>query len=110
MSVSELDPMYTWMYIPAMAQRYSIADARANLPTLIDEAEAGAAIELTRRGEVVAVMISVSEYELLRSQRLGFHEAYQQFLKKHSPEDIGVDVTTFAKQVRDRSPGRKVPL
>jgi prevent-host-death family protein len=93
-----------------MAQRYSIAEARANLPTLVDEAEAGAAIELTRRGEVVAVMISVNEYERLRSQRIGFQEAYQQFLKKHSPADSGIDAAAFAKQVRDRSPGRKVPL
>jgi prevent-host-death family protein len=110
MSASELDPMYIPMYISEMAQRYAIAEARANLPTLIDEVEAGAAIELTRRGEVVAVMISVSEYERLRSQRIGFHEAYQQFLKKHSPADIGVEASAFAKQVRDRSPGRKVPL
>jgi PTS system cellobiose-specific IIB component len=110
MSASELDQMYTWMYISEMAQRYAIAEARANLPTLIDEVEGGAAIELTRRGEVVAVMISVSEYERLRSRRVGFHEAYQQFLKKHSPEDTGVDAAAFAKQARDRSPGRKVPL
>lgn len=110
MSVSEVDQMYTWMYIPRMAQRYAIAEARANLPTLLDQVEAGAAIELTRRGEVVAVMISVSEYERLRSRRIGFQETYQQFLKKHSPADIGVEPSAFAKQARDRSPGRKVPL
>jgi prevent-host-death family protein len=109
MSVS-VDSMYMWMYICRMAQRYSIAEARANLPTLVDDAEAGAAIELTRRGEVVAVMISVNEYERLRSRRVGFQEAYQQFLKKHSPADSGIDAAAFAKQVRDRSPGRKVPL
>ena len=102
--------MYMWMYIYPMAQRYSIAEARANLPSLIDDAEAGAAIELTRRGEVVAVMISINEYERLRSRRIGFQEAYQQFLKKHSPADSGIDVAAFAKQARDRSPGRKVPL
>jgi len=105
-----VDPMYRWMYICRMAQRYSIAEARANLPTLVDDAEAGAAIELTRRGEVVAIMISVNEYERLRSQRIGFQEAYQQFLKKHSPADSGIDAAAFAKQVRDRSPGRKVTL
>lgn len=110
MSASAVDPMYMWMYIERMAQRYSIADARANLPTLVDEAQAGAAIELTRRGEVVAVMISSNEYERLRSQRVGFQEAYQQFLKKHSPADVGIDAAAFAKQTRDRSPGRKVPL
>jgi prevent-host-death family protein len=110
MTKAAVDPMYMWMYILHMAKRYSIADARANLPTLIDDAEAGAAIELTRRGEVVAVMISVTEYERLRSQRVGFQAAYQQFLKKHSPAEIGVDVAAFSKQARDHSPGRKVPL
>lgn len=102
--------MYIWMYIWRMAQRYAIAEARASLPTLIDEAEAGAAVEITRRGEVVAVMISVTEYARLRRRRVGFQEAYQQFLKKHSPEDIGLDAAAFAKQVRDRTPGRKVSL
>jgi prevent-host-death family protein len=110
MAISEVDQMYTWMYIYPMAQRYAIAEARANLPTLIDEVEGGAAIELTRRGEVVAVMISVTEYERLRSRRVGFQEAYQQFLKKHSPAESGIDAAAFAKQVRDRSPGRKVPM
>jgi len=105
-----VDEMYMSMYIWHMAQRYAIAEARANLPTLIDEAEAGASIELTRRGEVVAVMISVTEYERLCRRRTGFQEAYQQFLKKHSPEDVGIDATAFAKQARDRGSGRKVSL
>ncbi|MET0534012.1 MAG: type II toxin-antitoxin system Phd/YefM family antitoxin [Steroidobacter sp.] len=98
------------MYIWRMAQRYAIAEARANLPTLIDEVEAGASIELTRRGEVVAVMMSINEYQRLHSRRVGFQEAYQQFLKKHSLADVGVDAAAFAKQARDRSTGRKVPL
>jgi prevent-host-death family protein len=97
------------MYIRRMAQRYAIAEARANLPTLIDEVEAGAAVELTRRGKVVAVMISVAEYQRLRSRRASFQEAYQQFLKKHSLEEIGLE-PDFARQLRDRSAGRKVDL
>jgi PTS system cellobiose-specific IIB component len=110
MIVSGIDQMYRWMYICRMVQRYAIAEARANLPTLIDEVAAGSAVQITRRGEVVAVMISISEYERLHSRRVGFQEAYQQFLKKHSPAAVGVDVDAFAKQARDRSPGRKVPL
>jgi prevent-host-death family protein len=105
-----VDQMYRWMYISGMAQRYAIAEARANLPSLIDEVEAGATIELTRRGEVVAVMLSISEYQRLSSRRVGFQDAYQEFLKKHSPEDVGIDAAALSKQARDRSPGRKVPL
>lgn len=92
-----------------MAQRYAIAEARANLPTLINEVEAGAAIELTRRGKVVAVMISVAEYQRLRGQRASFQEAYQQFLKKHSLEEVGLE-PDFARKLRDRGTGRKVDL
>jgi prevent-host-death family protein len=92
-----------------MAQSYAIAEARANLPTLIDEVAAGAAVQLTRRGKVIAVMISVEEYERLRAPRPSFQEAYQQFLKKHSPAQAGLE-PGFANKLRDRSPGRKVPL
>jgi prevent-host-death family protein len=92
-----------------MAQSYAIAEARANLPTLIDEVAAGAAVQLTRRGKVIAVMISVEEYERLRAPRPSFQDAYQQFLKKHSPAQAGLE-PGFANKLRDRSPGRKVPL
>ena len=41
-----------------MVKKYSIAEARTHLPTIIDEAEAGLEIELTRRGKPVAVIVS----------------------------------------------------
>ena len=92
-----------------MAQSYAIAEARANLPTLVDEVEAGAAVELTRRGKVVAIMISVAEYQRLRSKHPSFQEAYQRFLKKHSLDKVGLE-PNFARKLRDRSSGRKVDL
>lgn len=92
-----------------MEQSYSIAAARANLPTLIDQVEAGVAVELTRRGKGVAVMISVVEYQRLRSKRTGFQDVYQKFLKKHSLAEVGLE-KDFARKLRDRSPGRKVDL
>lgn len=92
-----------------MAQSYPIAEARANLPTIIDEVAAGTVVEFTRRGKAVAIMISVTEYERLRSKRVSFQEAYQQFLKKHSLAEAGLE-PDFARKVRDRSPGRKVKL
>ena len=92
-----------------MEQSYSIAEARANLPTLIDQVEAGVAVELTRRGKGVAVMISVAEYQRLRSKRTSFQDVYQKFLKKHSLAEVGLE-KDFARKLRDRSPGRKVDL
>lgn len=92
-----------------MARNYAIAEARANLPTIIDEVEAGATVELTRRGKVVAVMMSIAEYQRLRRERVSFQDAYQQFLKKHPLAETGLEAG-FAGKLRDRGPGRKVSL
>ena len=45
--------MYILMYISCMSRKYSIAEARARLPAIIDQAEAGQEIEVTRRGKPV---------------------------------------------------------
>lgn len=97
------------MYIRRMARSYAIAEARANLPTLIDEVEAGTAVELTRRGRVVAVMISIAEYQRLRHERVSFQDAYQQFRRKHDVAQAGLE-PGFTSKLRDRTPGRKVTL
>lgn len=39
-----------------MRRQHSIGAARNNLPTLVRQAEAGVAIELTRRGEGVQIV------------------------------------------------------
>ena len=92
-----------------MVQSYAIAEARANLPTLLDEVEAGGVVQITRRGKGVAIMISIEEYQRLCSKRLSFQDAYQQFLKKHSLAKVGLE-PNFARKLRDRSSGRKIDL
>lgn len=101
--------MYISMYIMNMSRRYSIAEARSSLPTIVDEAEAGVVVELTRRGEPVAVVISWTEFDRLRGKRRLFSDTYRKFLGTHSLEDIGVEAD-FARSTRDRSTGRKVDL
>lgn len=101
--------MYMLMYIVGMSRKYSIAEARSHLPAIVDQAEAGAEVELTRRGQSVAVVVSRQEFERLRGKHLHFHDAYKKFLEKHRLEDIGVD-DDFVSSVRDRTPGRKVSL
>ena len=44
-----------------MTKRYSVAEARSSLPTIVDQVEAGQEIELTRRGIGVAVVVSLRE-------------------------------------------------
>ena len=97
------------MYITGMPQRYSIAEARSHLPTIVDQAESGVEVELTRRGEPVAVVVSTREFERLRGKRLHFGDAYKKFLETHSLREIGVE-DDFAASIRDRTTGRKVSL
>lgn len=101
--------MYITMYIHLMSQRYSIAEARSRLPAIVDQAESGAEVELTRRGQPVAVVVSRREFERLRGKGLHFGDAYRKFLETHSLEDLGVE-DDFATSIRDRSTGRKVSL
>ena len=92
-----------------MSQRYSITEARSRLPSIIDQAEAGVEVELTRRGQPVAVLVSLREFERLRGKRLHFGDAYKKFLETYSLREIGVD-DDFAVSTRDRTTGRKVSL
>jgi prevent-host-death family protein len=92
-----------------MLKRYSIAEARSSLPTIVNQAEAGAEIELTRRGKPVAVLISHRQLEQLRSDRPRFMDVYGAFLRKHSLEAIGID-SAFFQAARARGAGRKVDL
>ncbi len=97
--------MYRMMYKCGMSSKYSVAEARANLPKILDEVELGHEIELTRRGKAVAVVVSVEEYERLSGGYRDFGAA----LEAHRATHGGVPRATF-EGVRDRSPGRKVSL
>jgi len=101
--------MYILMYTYSMSQRYSIAEARSHLPSIVDQAEAGVEVELTRRGRLVAVLVSRREFERLRGKRLQFRDAYRKFLERHPLREIGVD-ENFAASSRDRTTGRKLSL
>lgn len=92
-----------------MSKSYSVADARAHLPEILDDVEAGNDVQLTRRGRPVALVLSPQRYETLRSGRTSFGDAYQAFLARHTGEEIGLD-PGFADSLRDRGPGRRVRL
>lgn len=92
-----------------MAKSYSVADARAHLPDILDDIEAGKEIELTRRGRAVAVVISTEKYETLRAEQSSFGDAYRAFVARHSLAEVGLDADFF-DSARDRDPGRRVRL
>ena len=92
-----------------MPRQYSIADARANLADIVDQAETGVEVELTRRGQPVAVVVSRRTFDRLRERRGQFGDAYQWFLEHFSLDEIGLEPDEpFA--TRDATPGRRVTL
>jgi prevent-host-death family protein len=92
-----------------MLRRYSVSRARTNLPAIVDQAEAGKQIELTRRGRPVAVVVSLREFERLRGERPAFADAYRAFLARFPLAEVGLD-RGFPGSVRDRATGREVSL
>lgn len=97
------------VHLLRMGKSYSVADARAHLPNILDEVEAGKDVHLTRRGRSVAVVISQDRYEALRRERTTFADAYRAFALRHAPEDLALEPDLF-ESLRDRAPGRKVRL
>jgi prevent-host-death family protein len=101
--------MYIVMYILGMGHRYSIAEARSQLPTIVDQAESGFEVELTRRGQPVAVVVSWREFERMRGRRQHFGDAYRRFLATYALDEVGVEAD-FASSIRDKTRGRDVAL
>ena len=97
------------MYTTDMSKSYSVADARAHLPEILDDVEAGQDVQLTRRGRPVALVLSPQRYEMLRSEKTSFADAYRAFLGRHSPAEIGLD-SGFLGSLRAQDRGRRVRL
>jgi prevent-host-death family protein len=98
--------MYIQMYTLRMLRSYSVAQARAHLPELLDEVEEGNEVEITRRGRPVAVLVSTERLAALQGRRPTFGELHRRFIEGHPGAELGLDLTG----VRDRAPGRKVRL
>ena len=64
-------------------------------------------IELTRRGEPVAILLSIDAYRRLAEPKVKFWDAYTAFRKAHAEPEIQPE---DFEGLRDRSPGREVDL
>jgi prevent-host-death family protein len=93
-----------------VAKQQSIAEARSNLPSLVREVESGKAVELTRRGEPVAVLIGRRQYLRLTSKYRRFSEAYGEFTRAFALEELAIDPDAVFAGVRDETRGREVNL
>ena len=93
-----------------MTEQHSIADARRNLPTLVRDAENGRAVELTRRGQPVAVLIGHREFRRLTSGRKSFFDAWRGFAESVELKELALDPDELFGDVRDLGAGRDVRL
>lgn len=55
-----------------MDKQFSISEAKNRLPALVHDIENGPAVQLTRHGKPVAVLISISQYKKLVSGSKNF--------------------------------------
>ena len=93
-----------------MTERYSITEARRNLPRLVREVERGKAVELTRRGESVAMLISRRRFEQLASNHSGFAATYQTFAEHVDLAKLDLDPDRLFSGIRADTQGRDVHL
>ena len=92
-----------------MLKRYTIAEARDHFTALIHKVEQDAAVELTRRGKPVAVIMSVQQYQQLQAEKVGFWQAFDSFRSKFDLQQLDIQPDIFTK-FRDRNEGREVVL
>lgn len=93
-----------------MDEQHSIAEARSRLPQLVREAEAGKAVELTRRGVAVAVLIGRRQYDRLVSPSRRFSEAWEDFRSEVDLSELDIDPEEVFASVRDTTTGRDPDL
>ena len=93
-----------------MSEQHSIAEARSNLPNLVKKAEEGKTVELTRRGESVAVLIGRKDYDRLLTRSSRFSNAWDEFVKHVQLAPLEIDPDEVFAGVRDNMAGRETTL
>ena len=89
-----------------MQKRFSIAEAKNKLPSIIHDVEKGNSVELTRRGKPVAALLSIKEYEQLCGKGQNFWSGLMAIRQVIEDENIEISDLDFAG-LRDPSTGRK---
>jgi len=88
---------------------YSIAHTKNHLPVLVHSLESNPSIPITRRGKIVAYLVSTKEYEALKGKRRKFTDSW----KTLRASDEFKKFTLSDKEVsswRDSSTGRDSSL
>ena len=79
-----------------MPRQYSVTEARNHFNSLVEEVEKGAAIELTRYGKPVAVLLPFQKYRRLTTYPSNFWEAYTAFIEQVNLQDLDIGSDIWA--------------
>jgi prevent-host-death family protein len=85
------------------------AEARQHLPQILDEAEKGKSVELTRNGKSVAVVVPIDFYKRLTKASPSFWSAVQDFQRELAVSNIVIE-RELLEDLRDHSEGREIDL
>ena len=86
---------------------YSMKQAARQLKNIVNFVERGHSVGLTRNGEPVAILVSVTEYRSLRSApKQDFLQALKKFRNQYT--DDSDDCREVFAGIRETSPGREV--
>lgn len=80
---------------------YSITQLQDNLANVLHLVEDGNAVELTRNGETVAVVVSIWQYHQLQPPQEDFWQAFQAFRQEFSVAGSYLEDDLFSG-LRDR--------
>lgn len=86
------------------AKTMTMSEARASFAKLLTRAEQGEAVQVTRAGKVVAVVLSIEQYREAQRESVSVSEAFRNFMKTRDPQALNGPEPW--KGLRDRSPGR----
>ncbi len=90
-----------------MDKGFSISEAKNILPALVHDIEHGPAVQLTRHGKPVAVLMSISHYNKLTSRPKNFWATLSAFRESADTSTLLSSGDNFFDH-RDQSPGRSV--
>ena len=90
-----------------MDKQFSISEAKNKLPALVHDIEHGLAVQLTRHGKPVAVLISISQYKRLVSLPKNFWATLSAFRESADTSTLLSSGDNFFNH-RDQSTGRSV--
>lgn len=89
-----------------VGKSFSIAEAKNHLSKLVHDAEGGATVELTRRGEPVAVLLSIGDYKRLTADRAAFWDHFDRFRTEHDVDQLGIEPEQLLSGIRQGAHAR----